>query len=450
MCYYFLSGQPLSLVVAINDHKNQFDMKVKSCFAHDGVRSPIYLIDEDGCVLRPNMFSEFKKFRSPNGKNSGKASLISYAQFLAFKFPDSVDVQIQCTVEVCRHGCSNTCESYRSRNKENYLTGSMDNAYQPKANSGHEVNRFLMENADLLESASANEPVSVNAPENLNTANLAYSAEQAFPETHSVDNKLLPSTTNKQSQLNNIAAFVQDVEHKVNPMVNNGPELTASSPGEFNVMGKLSMNNGQHSGPIRMKIPLPGHNSLPMHTAHPRRPFAPPKHEPVAQVMNIPLSPMFMPNSQPHLPNILNPFNSLRMLKSKKNSLLPQLISNYYFGKNRRSQYVPNDNFEFVSKLSPGGHRVFRTRRFVRDKQGEVGLKRGFQVVTSLDLSFAPNMSADMPIYEGIRAPIVYGLCFSTTHIFFFVAVSLSLLVIGILSCVYIVCRLERAKRNRH
>src|SRR5699024_7397090 len=147
----------------------------------------------------------------------------------------------------------------------------------------------------------------------------------------------------------------------------------------------------------------------------------------------------------------LNPFNSLRMLKSKKNSLLPQLISNYYFGKNRRSQYVPNDNFEFVSKLAPGGQRAFRKRRYVNDKQGEVALKRGFQVVTSLDLSFSPNMSADqMPIYEGLPASIVYGVCFSTTHVFYFATLSLLLLVAGISSCVYIICRLERAKKSHH
>src|SRR6218665_2542558 len=94
-------GQPLTLVVAINDHKAEFDMKVKSCFAHDGQKRPIYLIDDDGCILRPKMISPFKKIRNPQ---SGRATLISYAQFLAFKFPDSVDVNIQCTVEVCRHG----------------------------------------------------------------------------------------------------------------------------------------------------------------------------------------------------------------------------------------------------------------------------------------------------------------------------------------------------------
>ncbi|CAG2164396.1 unnamed protein product [Oppiella nova] len=99
-------GQPMTIVIAINDFKNQFDMRVKSCFAHDGVKPAIHLTDEYGCVLRPKMLSPFKKIRD----SKGKATLISYAQFLAFKFPDSMDVQIQCTVEVCRHGCADACQ----------------------------------------------------------------------------------------------------------------------------------------------------------------------------------------------------------------------------------------------------------------------------------------------------------------------------------------------------
>ncbi|XP_054168629.1 putative uncharacterized protein DDB_G0282133 [Oppia nitens] len=108
-------GQPMTIVVAINDYKNQFDMRVKSCMAHDGVKPAIQLTDEYGCVLRPKMLSSFKKIRD----SRGKATLISYAQFLAFKFPDSMDVQIQCTVEVCRHGCADACQEESSQNVKN-------------------------------------------------------------------------------------------------------------------------------------------------------------------------------------------------------------------------------------------------------------------------------------------------------------------------------------------
>lgn len=487
-------GQPLSLVVAINDQKNQFDMKVKSCFAHDGVKSPIYLVDEDGCVLRPGMFSQFQKFRSPKG--SGKATLVSYASFLAFKFPDSVDVQIQCTVEVCRHGCSNNCEADRSRGaKQQQQSKSKQpsdfggtNHYQlGKPNSvSHEMNRFLMENADLLESASSNEAATVTAPVYIDSLSGGSDSDSMLTNA---DKQVLRhnSTAGKQSQLNNIAAFVHNVEQ---PKTTGDQKQFDNSKihAEFNVMSKLSSGGARgHQNSNHGKLP-PMRGGMSAAQSNPLAMFAmatgqrpgpgsgaglPPRYpaEPVAQVLNIPLSPMYMPGVRPSAghaplpfaggqgmpsPNMLNSqLNSLRLLKSKGLSI-PQLFSNY-FGKNRRAQYVPNDNFEFVSKLTAPGvagqpQQVFRTRRFVRDTQGEVGLKRGFQVVTSLDLSFSPNMSADqMPeVYEGIPAPIVYGMCFSTTHFMYFVAVSLLFLFSGISSCVYIIVRLERAKKANY
>ena len=99
-------GQPMTIVVSINDFNGQFDMRVKSCFAHDGLKPPIQLTDEHGCVLRPKMLSPFNKIKDPNGK----ATVISYSHFYAFKFPDTMNVQIQCTVEVCRHGCPDACQ----------------------------------------------------------------------------------------------------------------------------------------------------------------------------------------------------------------------------------------------------------------------------------------------------------------------------------------------------
>lgn len=97
-------GQAMTIVVAINDYSGQFDMRVKSCVAHDGVQQPIALTDEFGCVLRPKMLTQFTKIKNPGSHT--KATVLSYARFLAFKFPDSTTVQIQCTVEVCRHGCA--------------------------------------------------------------------------------------------------------------------------------------------------------------------------------------------------------------------------------------------------------------------------------------------------------------------------------------------------------
>ena len=75
-------------------------MRVKSCEASDGGTSrPIELSDENGCVLRPKMFSKFMKMRSTDAR----ATVVTYAFFHAFKFPDSMAVHIRCKVRYLLH-----------------------------------------------------------------------------------------------------------------------------------------------------------------------------------------------------------------------------------------------------------------------------------------------------------------------------------------------------------
>jgi hypothetical protein len=70
-------------------------MRVKSCSASDGGGGHvIQLSDEQGCVLRPKMISRFLKARSLDDR----ASVITYAFFHAFKFPDALSVHIDCKV----------------------------------------------------------------------------------------------------------------------------------------------------------------------------------------------------------------------------------------------------------------------------------------------------------------------------------------------------------------
>ncbi|XP_011307344.1 uncharacterized protein m [Fopius arisanus] len=99
-------GSTLTLVVAINDYRGEFDMRVKSCVASDGGGHTIQLSDELGCVLRPKMISRFLKARG----SDDRATVITYAFFHAFKFPDALSVHIKCKVEICRHGCSDHCQ----------------------------------------------------------------------------------------------------------------------------------------------------------------------------------------------------------------------------------------------------------------------------------------------------------------------------------------------------
>lgn len=104
-------GQTMTLVLAIKDEENKFDMMVRNCIAHDGNRAPIELVDSSGCVTRPKLMSRFTKV-----KNFGSsASVLSFAHFQAFKFPDSTEVHIQCTVQICRQQCEDQCSINRRK-----------------------------------------------------------------------------------------------------------------------------------------------------------------------------------------------------------------------------------------------------------------------------------------------------------------------------------------------
>lgn len=76
-------GQTMTMVLAIKDDENKFDMLVRNCVAHDGLRAPIQLVDQYGCVTRPKIMSRFQKVR-----NFGQsASVVSYAYFQVNSFP---------------------------------------------------------------------------------------------------------------------------------------------------------------------------------------------------------------------------------------------------------------------------------------------------------------------------------------------------------------------------
>lgn len=104
-------GQTMTMVLAIKDDEQKFDMMVRNCMAHDGKRAPIQLVDQKGCVTRPKLMSRFTKI-----KNFGaSASVLSYAHFQAFKFPDSMEVHFQCTIQICRYQCPDQCDSGNSQ-----------------------------------------------------------------------------------------------------------------------------------------------------------------------------------------------------------------------------------------------------------------------------------------------------------------------------------------------
>lgn len=114
-------GQTMTMVLAIKDDESKFDMLVRNCIAHDGKHQPIQLVDDQGCVIRPKIMSKFHKV-----KNFGQsATVVSYAYFQAFKFPDSMNVHFQCVIQVCRHECPDpACEG--SREGDGYVPPARD------------------------------------------------------------------------------------------------------------------------------------------------------------------------------------------------------------------------------------------------------------------------------------------------------------------------------------
>ncbi|CAK1543393.1 unnamed protein product [Leptosia nina] len=95
-------GEIMTLVVSVTGDAG-FDILVRECIARDADNNNVVpLTDSNGCVLKPKLFGAFQKTRDTG--NTG-ASIIAYAYFNAFKFPDEMDLIIQCEVELCKTDC---------------------------------------------------------------------------------------------------------------------------------------------------------------------------------------------------------------------------------------------------------------------------------------------------------------------------------------------------------
>ena len=561
----------MTIVIAINDYKNQFDMRVKSCFAHDGVKPAIHLTDQYGCVLRPKMLSPFKKVRD----NKGKATLVSYAQFLAFKFPDSMDVQIQCTVEVCRHGCADACQIEGSNQANPSLQVSADiphtsadhmltnddiapseNEAQPvyqDLGSGHlssvlsnsdpysELKRDQISSDDhihetygernsissnqnqmipngvdsgetMIPHETENRPV-IKMPEmtlpqiglggkhKINLPDLSSFNIDMKPEDLDLANKLLGSKGNidfnhlastfanglphkdlmSLIQKNNVkdlvSKFANRVEeqpiaealhsnqinsdnfdnsslvlateqslvddnrstqssvHFVRNTVLSDPELDASQfmsrpqpiPHDYNRFPfdnnfpNIRFNNNQF------------HKKMAVHLAD---------SSPLAQVVAVPLQPL-----QPGSPQLSLNHNQLNAPIPPSDLSLLQKV------KNKIKDLKPDIlNIKLHSKAGPDSQFPFGPRSLRIKRSGDssqIGLKKGFQVVTSVDLAFLPNMTTDSaPIYSGRKDDQTNGMCFSVGQLATGLSCILWLIVVAITSCAFMTYKLNKNNKS--
>ncbi|XP_046738399.1 uncharacterized protein LOC124406821 isoform X3 [Diprion similis] len=95
-------GETMTLVVSVEGDPG-FDLQVHDCIARDETSTNIVqLTDDRGCILKPKLFGSFQKTRDTG--NTG-ASIIAYAFFQAFKFPDVMDLYLECNIELCKTDC---------------------------------------------------------------------------------------------------------------------------------------------------------------------------------------------------------------------------------------------------------------------------------------------------------------------------------------------------------
>lgn len=95
-------GEEMTLAVSVSGDPG-FDLQVKDCKAVDAEgKNSVALTDEQGCILKPKLFGAFQKTRDTG---SSGASIIAYAYFNAFKFPDEMDLMIECNIELCKTDC---------------------------------------------------------------------------------------------------------------------------------------------------------------------------------------------------------------------------------------------------------------------------------------------------------------------------------------------------------
>ncbi|KAK5973489.1 ZP domain-containing protein [Trichostrongylus colubriformis] len=91
-------GDNITLVVRSKSQmkgEDDYDMFVHSCFASDGQgNTKIDLIDENGCVSRPQFVSQLNRTKDPSGM------MYYFFQITAFKFPGPDDVYFSCSIEM--------------------------------------------------------------------------------------------------------------------------------------------------------------------------------------------------------------------------------------------------------------------------------------------------------------------------------------------------------------
>ncbi|BET02889.1 Hypothetical protein NTJ_15707 [Nesidiocoris tenuis] len=96
-------GDLMTLVITV-EGDNGFNIRVGECIASDGqpnTANRISLTDDRGCTVKEKVMGAFQFTRNPTSGAS-----VAYAFFRAFKFPDVMELAIECSVQLCKTECA--------------------------------------------------------------------------------------------------------------------------------------------------------------------------------------------------------------------------------------------------------------------------------------------------------------------------------------------------------
>ncbi|XP_060833953.1 uncharacterized protein LOC132917293 isoform X2 [Rhopalosiphum padi] len=147
-------GETMTLVVTV-DGDPGFNVLVRECVARDNnpeSGNQLQLTDAQGCVAKPKLFGSFQTTTNP-----ATGSLIAYAYFQAFKFPDVMDLLIECNVELCKFNCQPCSDpnqkidpGRKRRDVHNIATNNTINTFDDSADSMMLVGRVHVYSPDDL------------------------------------------------------------------------------------------------------------------------------------------------------------------------------------------------------------------------------------------------------------------------------------------------------------
>jgi len=362
----------------------EFDMRVKSCAASDGAGHVIKLSDEFGCVLRPKMISKFLKARAPDER----ATVITYAFFHAFKFPDALSVHIKCKVEICRHGCLDHCQTTGTPgNIGNSLLGG----------SSHEG---LLDRQDTLVGPSENE-----RQDNL-LSDSDDDEDDEHEHNHSEDRDI----------------FYDDIIHKTNDRyahdkrknLQPAPVHQHDVESDMEDIESLFLKNNKTAMPEMLKKPTSGPQQ--QRQGLPSSPATPQQQQQQQQQPQSQQQQQKQPQQQQQKQQ--NPQS-----KIVDDDKFPHGPRQLQYAQNRAGLPVAGPralNLEEVEKEQQHHQTTYRkrTKRSVtvtdrKARSADVGVSGIYDVISEADLQFSPDTKQEaVTVFQGkIAEEVVYGIC---------------------------------------